>query len=152
MKLLRKRIVRNLPQDLYEKIYRLNFRENGTMQTELRIGRANPSSTVYWRQRGEKRYAYILMDGDCVVSWALIVPSRYDDPEVHFYTRASHRGRGLAVKVAEAIKKDFGDQLDHHPHDLKSFRFFKKLNLKNTRGHESDYVDGFEDEDEDCYG
>lgn len=121
MKLLTKLKVHQLPEDLYKKLYALNFRNEGQMQRNLYCARIEQF----------KAYAYILLDDDesTVISWALVNFPGIGEKEINIYTRANKRRKGYGKMVANAIKKDFGRNLIHYPHDAASDGFYEALDL-----------------------
>ena len=120
MKLLTKLKIKDIPDDLYAKLYRLNFRSDGEMQRNLKSARDGYG----------KAYAYVLLDdNETVVSWALVNFPGSSEREVNFYTRANKRRKGYGTVLAEAIKKDYGRKLLHFPHDKASDNFYVAIDL-----------------------
>jgi GNAT superfamily N-acetyltransferase len=62
----------------------------------------------------------LVREHDVVVGWAM----RMDDGRVGFWTRTSHRRRGIGTQMVEEISK-LG-KIHTAPHDLKSAKLFLK--------------------------
>lgn len=81
-----------LNKDEYLQLLRLNMREAGTMRETLKECREQKCGHV----------AYIEDEGK-IVAWCLYYKT-VGGTGAHFYTKKSHRRRGLGTKLAEYVK------------------------------------------------
>lgn len=121
--------------DLYQKLYRLNFRNEGSMQNDLRLARLG---------RKTSRVYALLDESGRVCAWSHVIGNKPRTKEqktdkeegtyreVHFYTRATERGKGLAKIIAKQVIRDYGKYITHFPHDEKSTEFFKSAGFARS--------------------
>ncbi len=99
MKMIKYHSVKDIPIDLYTKLYNLNFRSNGMMRDLLVRLRHN---VVRSKSKLAHGIVYTLVDNFEVVSWIIS-----DQNQIHAYTRHQYRGSGHASQLIEQFKKDF---------------------------------------------
>jgi GNAT superfamily N-acetyltransferase len=113
-------------KDEYAKVYRLNFRENGLMQEDLRYLRRRV------KQELEPTGAKVIMikdEDENILSWSLVQPHATQKISAQFYTRASARRKGYGSRVMKQVLK-IDDNPHIYPHNDVALGFFKKYNDK----------------------
>lgn len=120
------RAVSKLTPDVYGALYKLNFRSGGQMQTVLRHFYREDSGTGHAR-------VFWIEDGGQIVSWALVFAySANRKKTAYFYTRKTHRHRGLATKLMREVTKRY-PSVEVHPHDERASGFFGKFKTRQIR-------------------
>lgn len=84
------KLVKNLTDEEYQRCYSLNLRGEGEMRDQLRRLRNDPQARVY-----------MLREQDQLIAWSLVF-----DKCAHFYTRRTHRRKGLGTRLVNRIHKD----------------------------------------------
>lgn len=107
----------SLTRQEYLQCFGLNYGPEGMMQEIL---------TESIRDCLAKDWTYLIKDGDCIASWALV----YETEEkplwaAMFWTRVSYRRRGLGRQLVKAIQEDI-PRCYVIPHDEVSHIFFRK--------------------------
>lgn len=99
MKIIKFHSVKDIPNDLYTKLYNLNYRNVGMMRNLLVRLR---QSHVWSHSKLAHGIVYALMNNSDIVSWIIS-----DQNQIHAYTRKQCRGRGYARQLVQQYKKDF---------------------------------------------
>lgn len=116
--------VREMPADLYKKCFDLNLGSTGSMRWKLKDCRSGD----------HKGKAYVIAEGDVVLSWALVFkrPGKYDYGHwtAYFYTRKSCRRTGLGTLLARRIRRDYSRvDIVVDPWDENAAGFFESVEL-----------------------
>jgi len=125
MRVIRKPLKKISPQ-LYRKLYSLNFRDNGTMQDELRFHRKEGQGVVHY-----------ISDGTKLIGWSLL----FRDPDglyCRFYIRKSERRKGygrqlLLANIRYVQQRRTTFRVGIHADDNKEFFRKCKKELKYTK-------------------
>jgi GNAT superfamily N-acetyltransferase len=114
-------LVKNIPKDLYKKMYSLNYRDGGTMQSELVWSK---------EQNNDTDFTLSIVEGDTLLGWLLVSVDYFDAVCLQIYIRKSARKKGLGSKLIKRAKKKLialpTVYLESAP------EFFKKHNLNDN--------------------
>lgn len=113
---VRKRVV-DLTAEEYRKCYALNLRSKGMMQEVL--------SKERFRDSGKYAYAFMIFDGDRLVSWAIRFTERDNFWSVYLYTKTTYRRRGLGSLLLKEARRGL-KVVAVHPWDERSASFYRK--------------------------
>ena len=115
------KLVVNLTKDEYQQCYRLNFGPGGSMMYDLSY---HKNDVPY----SKARVIRICDDEGKLLAWALLQPREINDLKkgylVYFYTRATHRRRGLGKRLMRQVQK-YDPKPEVCPHDSRSGGFFR---------------------------
>lgn len=108
----------DLTEEEIKKCKSLSYRGKGHM------------AKLLWRSKfySDGSYdCYLIKDNkEKLLSWALVA-----EGEVHFYTRKTERGKGLATVLANKINSKYKDtNLKSDPHDKIAKKFLSKYNYE----------------------
>lgn len=114
-----------LTDEQLKKFYSLNMRGRGSMRDHLLRCRTDKlaEGVAFWIEDEDGR----VLSWATVAHWQAWGGGEYD---VMFYTRRTHRRRGLAEAIAKKIKKRYRNaQLYSHGWDERSLDFFGKVGI-----------------------
>lgn len=113
--------VYNLSPTEYDECRRLNFRDNGCMQSDIMHHRS-------LRKNSKARVIVIRAEDGEIAAWALLQPRKANQPSkgylVYFYTRQKYRRQGFASRLMKHVQR-FDAKPEVVPHDSRSGQFFK---------------------------
>lgn len=99
-------------KSLYKKCVSLCYRQNGLMSLYLHNAR--------FKKTLEKCDCYIIETSKQLLAWAIVYRN-----EVHYYTRKTHRRKGLGKKLAKRVHQDYSPKdLISGVYDKKSEEFY----------------------------
>lgn len=121
--------VKELTSREFKQCDQLNFRHSGEMMYKLRD----------LRHDDDEGYALRIVENDVLIAWSLVFkisdggcwctsefcgnngPASWGS---HYYTRTSHRRMGYGRLLREAVKKQFGEEVNTFGWDYRSDTFF----------------------------
>ena len=107
-----------MSKELYKKCVSLCYRKNGLMSLYL--------SNAKFKKTNENSDCYVIQNENKLLAWAIVYRN-----EVHYYTRKTHRRKGLAKKLADQIHKDYSEkELISGIYDKKSEKFYANFKYK----------------------
>lgn len=86
------KLVKNLTTEEYRLCRSLNLRENGDMAYQLYRLR---------RDKNDKARVYMIKEDGRLIAWSLVF-----DYCAHFYTRRTHRRKGLGTRLVNRVYRD----------------------------------------------
>jgi GNAT superfamily N-acetyltransferase len=104
MRKIKSYLVKNIPANLYKKLYSLNYRDMGCMRDCLTYSKKEPN---------KDDFVVTYMDDEKVLGWCLVHNSFINDKDkvLQIYVRRSMRGKGIGTKIIKkaktVIKKKF---------------------------------------------
>lgn len=116
--------VKDIPPELYQRLRRWNFRENGRMQnlySDARTGRFSG-----------KHYVILLYNFNVLVGHSLTFFYSDNMADSHFYIGHKYRGRGFGRELMKATIKSSPKKTIHEveTHDARSVHFFNSAKQK----------------------
>jgi hypothetical protein len=107
-----------MSKKLYKQCISLTYRQDGLMSLYLYKAK--------FKKTEEDSCCYIIQDDKQLLSWAIVYGN-----EVCYYTRKTHRRKGLGSLLAKAINKDYKQsELVSGVYDKKSEMFYKNYKYK----------------------
>lgn len=113
---VRKRVIDLTPTE-YRKCYYLNLRDKGMMQEVL--------SHERYRVTGKYAHAFMIFNGDRLVSWAIRFTEKDNFWSVYLYTQTTYRRRGLGSFLLKEARRGL-KTVGVHPWDERSASFYRK--------------------------